>query len=324
MIVFTWLADWLTYAVFGLAPESRWGGGIHFFLEDTAKIFVLLMLMIYAIGWIRAGLPMDRVRIFLSGRSRFPGYVLAALLGAVTPFCSCSSIPLFLGFIAARIPLGIAMAFLIASPMINEAAVAMLGGIVGWGLTGIYVGFGLLAGILGGFFFDAIKAERFLMAEPPRPCRCCSGSSADAPLPEKIDRRYRHRFALQEVRDILQRIWLWVVLGIALGAFLHGFVPDEFIAGYLGGGQWWSVPLAVAVGIPTYANATGVIPVVGALIQKGLPIGTAFAFMLSTAAASLPEFIMLRKVMQIRLLLIFAVYLLIFFTLCGWILNLIY
>ena len=324
MIIFTWLADWLVYVVFALSPESHLGSGVHFFIEDTTKIFVLLVVMIYAIGLIRAGLPVERIRAFLSGRNRFLSYILAALLGAVTPFCSCSSIPLFLGFTAARIPIGITMAFLITSPMINEAAVAMLGGIVGWNLTGVYVGFGLFAGILGGFFFDAIKADRLLLTEEPQPGRCGGCSGAAGETPDRIDWRYRDRFAREEVRDIFKRIWLWVLFGIALGAALHGFVPDEFIARHLGGGQWWSVPLAVLIGIPTYANATGVIPVVGALIQKGLPVGTAFAFMLSTAAVSLPEFIMLQKVMRRRLLTIFAIYILIFFTLCGWILNLIY
>lgn len=326
MSIFTWLADWLAYGVCGLAPASKLGSGVHFFIEDTSKIFVLLLLMIYAIGLVRAGLPIERIRTFLSGRSRFVSYILAALLGAVTPFCSCSSIPLFLGFTAARIPVGITMAFLITSPMINEAAVVMLGGMVGWGLTGVYVGFGMLGGVLGGIFFDAIKAERYLATEPPKKrCCCCSGGASEAePVPPQITWRYRHDFAWEEMKDIFKRIWLWVVIGIALGAFLHGFVPDEFIAERLGGGQWWSVPLAVLIGIPTYANATGVIPVIGTLIQKGLPVGTAFAFMLATAAASLPEFIMLKKVMSLRLLVFFAGYLLVFFTLCGWILNLVY
>jgi len=245
----------------------------------------------------------------------------------VTPFCSCSSIPLFLGFTAARIPVGITMAFLITSPMINEAAVAVLGGVVGWELTGIYVGFGMLAGIAGGFFFDAIKAERFLsVEEPEKPCCCCSSGSktAESDTSPAITWRYRHEFARREVADIFRRIWIWVLIGVGLGAALHGFVPAEFITTYLGGGRWWTVPSAVLIGIPCYSNATGVIPVIGALIQKGLPAGTAFAFMLSTTAASLPEFIMLKKVMTLKLLAIFAAYLLVFFTLCGWLLNLVY
>jgi len=327
MIIFTWLADYLAYSLLALSPDSKLGGGVHFFIEDITKIFFLLVIMIYIIGLIRASLPIERIRTFLTGRSRLAGYLAASLLGAITPFCSCSSIPLFLGFTAARIPVGITMAFLITSPMINEAAIVMLGGSVGWSLTAAYAGFGMLAGILGGFFFDAIKAERFLQAEPP-PKKCCCGSGAaetGEPVPSPaITWRYRHTFALQEVLDIVKRIWLWVVIGIALGAFLHGYVPAEWISENLGGGQWWSVPLAVLIGIPSYANATGIIPVVGALMEKGLPVGTAFAFMLSTTAASLPEFIMLKKVMTTKLLIIFAVYLLVFFTLCGWVLNLLW
>ncbi len=320
MDIFTKLADAVTYRLLGLDPASKWGDGVHFFVEDTVKIFVLLAVMIYVIGLIRSNLPVEKIRAFLVGRNRFAGYFLAALLGAVTPFCSCSSIPIFLGFTAAGIPVGISMAFLITSPMVNEAAVAMLGGMVGWDLTAVYVLFGMGAGFLGGIFFDAVGAQRWLLplASPAKPC-CCQAQSVEASPP--ISWRDRHIFAKNEVLDILRSIWPWVIGGIALGAGLHGFVPDDFIAGYLGNGQWWTVPLAVAIGIPTYANATGVIPVVGALIQKGLPVGTAFAFMLATAAASLPEFIMLKKVMTIKMLVVFAVYLLIFFTLCGWFLN---
>lgn len=321
MDIFTRLADSVAYRLLGLDPASHWGGSVHFFIEDTAKIFVLLAVMIYAIGLIRSNLPVEKIRAFLVGRNRFAGYFLAALLGAVTPFCSCSSIPIFLGFTAAGIPVGISMAFLITSPMVNEAAVAMLGGMVGWDLTIIYVLFGMGAGFLGGIFFDAVGAQRWLLPLAPPAQKCCCCQEEKRAEPPAMTWRDRHIFAKNEVLDILRSIWPWVIGGIALGAFLHGFVPAEWISRYLGGGQWWTVPLAVAVGIPTYANATGVIPVVGALIQKGLPVGTAFAFMLATAAASLPEFIMLKKVMKIKMLVVFAVYLLIFFTLCGWFLN---
>lgn len=319
------LADLLTWNLMKLDPASHFGGGVHFFIEDTVKIFVLLAGMIYVIGLIRAGLPVEKIRSFLIGRNRFAGYFLAVLLGAITPFCSCSSIPLFLGFTAAGIPVGITMAFLITSPMVNEAAVMMLGGMVGWELTAVYVTFGMGAGFLGGIFFDIIKAERWLLPMESSQKKCSCSCSVQVSIgQEKITWKYRHIFAKNEVKDILKSIWLWVIGGIALGAFLHGFVPAQFITENFGGGQWWSVPLAVAIGIPTYANATGVIPVIGALIQKGLPVGTAFAFMLATAAASLPEFIMLKKVMRMNMLVLFAVYLLVFFTLCGWVLNYIY
>lgn len=317
--IFTKLADCVAYGALGLDAQSKLGDAIHFFVEDTTKIFALLALMIYVVAFLRAGVNAERVRTFLSGRNRFLCYFLASILGAVTPFCSCSSIPLFLGFTAARIPVGITMAFLVTSPCINEAAVVMLGGSIGWGLTGVYVALGLAAGIVGGVFFDSIRAERFLVADSVAvPCGCCCAKDGQ---PTGIGFKARLSFAAGETRDILRRIWLWVIVGIALGAGLHGFVPDGFVAAHLGGGEWWSVPLGVVIGIPTYANVTSVIPVVGELIAKGLPVGTAFAFMLSTAAASVPEFIMLKKVMSGRMLATFAAYLLVYFTICGWALN---
>jgi hypothetical protein len=316
--VFTHLANWLTYDVIGFAEGSRAGDAVAFLLEDLPKMFFLLAVMIYIIGYVRAEVDAKRIREFLSGKNRFLCYFLASALGALTPFCSCSSIPLFLGFTAARIPIGITMAFLITSPTVNEAAVVILGGSLGWGLTSLYVALGMGAGVIGGMFFDAIGAERFLSKEGDRETCGCGCGKADA---QKVS---RHSFAVRETREILRSVAPWVVCGIGLGAVLHGFVPEGFISAYLGGGEWWSVPLAVAVGIPTYANVTGIVPVAAALIEKGLPVGTAFAFMLPAAAASVPEFIMLKKVMSVKLLAIFAAYLLLFFTLTGWILNLAY
>lgn len=317
---FTHLADWLTYGVLRLDKTTKFADAFHFFIEDTSKIFVLLTLMIFVVAFLRAGLGADRIREFLKGRNRFVCYALASLLGAVTPFCSCSSIPLFLGFTAARIPIGITMAFLITSPCINEAAVVLFGSAIGWPLTALYVALGLLAGFLGGIFFDAIKADRFLawnLSSDACGCACATRAASNRmPLAARLE------FAARETRDILKRIYLWVIAGIALGAALHGYIPDGFIARHLGGGVWWNVPLAVLIGIPTYANVTSVIPVTAELIRQGLPIGTAFAFMLSTAAASIPEFIMLKQVMTMRLLALFAAYLLVYFTLCGWVLNL--
>ena len=320
--VFTYLANLLTYDVFGFVKGSKAGDAVAFFLEDIPKMFFLLAVMIYIIGYIRAMVDAKKMREYLTGKNRFVCYLLAAALGALTPFCSCSSIPLFLGFAAARIPIGITMAFLITSPTVNEAAVVMLGGKLGWGLTMLYVALGMGAGIIGGIFFDSIRADKLLelpAAEEPKKCSCsCSCKKPEAP---KVS---RHQFALSETRSILATIAPWVVIGISLGAALHGFVPESFISAHLGGGEWWSVTLAVVVGIPTYANVTSIVPVVAALIEKGLPVGTAFAFMLPAAAASIPEFVMLKKVMSLRLLVIFATYLLVLFILTGWILNLIY
>lgn len=320
--IFTHLADWLTYSLLNLDKTTKVADAVHFFIEDTSKIFALLTLMIFIVAFLRAGLGAERIRAFLAGRNRYLCYALAAILGAVTPFCSCSSIPLFLGFTAARIPFGITMAFLITSPSVNEAAVAMFAGSLGWGLTLFYIGIGLLSGILGGIFFDAIKAQRYLRwAQPAVGCNC---SQFQAEAQAHLGWNGRLRFAIGETKDILKRISLWVLAGIAIGAALHGCIPDGFIARHLGGGAWWSVPLAITIGIPTYANVTSAIPVTAELIRQGLPVGTAFAFMLSTAATSIPEFIMLKKVMTTRLLVLFATYLLVYFTLCGWILNLFY
>lgn len=308
-------------SILRLPSGCNCSSGAQFFIEETIKIFLLLTVMIYVIAWLRASLNVEKVRDYLKGKNRFFGYVAAAGFGAVTPFCSCSSIPLFLGFTSARIPVGISMAFLITSPMINEAAVVMLCGLLGFKLTLIYVIFGMLAGILGGIFFDLIKAERFLTFKVD-PVLTADNDVSGA-VSGKLSLRDRHRFAVSELKDIMKRVWLWIIIGVGIGAFLHGFVPQSYIVAHLGGGQWWSVPAAVCLGIPLYSNATGVIPVIDVLIRKGLPVGTALAFMMSTVAASLPEFVMLKQIMKTRMLIYFFVYMLIFFTLCGWILNLV-
>ena len=319
--IFKQFAGMVVDSILRLPSGCNCSSGTQFFIEETIKIFLLLTVMIYVIAWLRASLNIEKVRDYLKGKNRFFGYAAAAGFGAVTPFCSCSSIPLFLGFTSARIPVGISMAFLITSPMINEAAVVMLCGLLGFKLTLIYVIFGMLAGILGGTFFDLIKAERFLTfkVDPV----LTADDDVPGAVSGKLSLRDRHRFAVSELKDIMKRVWLWIITGVGIGAFLHGFVPQSYIVAHLGGGQWWSVPAAVFLGIPLYSNATGVIPVIDVLIRKGLPVGTALAFMMSTVAASIPEFVMLKQVMKTRMLIYFFVYMLIFFTLCGWILNLV-
>ncbi|MGN0854950.1 MAG: permease [Kiritimatiellia bacterium] len=315
LTAFTHLADWLTFDILGLPTSSKFADALHFFIEDTSKIFVLLAVMIFTMGFLRAGFAAEQIRARLAGRNRFVCYFLAAMVGAITPFCSCSSITLFLGFAAARIPVGITMSFLITSPMINEAAVVIFASSLGWPITLLYLALGISAGVIGGIFFDFLRAERLLTLSVLQ-------SDADFARTARMSFTDRIRFAQHETAAILQKIWLWVIIGIALGAGLHGYVPDGFIAAHLGGGQWWNVPFAVAIGIPVYANVTSVIPVVSELIHQGLPIGTAFAFMLSTAAASVPEFIMLRRVCSLRMLVYFGGYLLLAFTVMGWLLNL--
>lgn len=310
------LAHWLSFGLFGLDPGGQAGRAVEFFLYDTVKILLLLVLMVYVIAWLRAGMHAGRVRDYLRGRGRGIGYVLGAGFGAITPFCSCSSIPLFIGFTSARIPLGVTMAFLITSPLINEIAVVLLWGLLGWQFTLIYLGTGLAAGIAGGAIMDALRAERWLQPFLP-----------DAAGPRELTLRHtpnlleRHAFALAETRQIFHRVWRWVIIGVGLGALLHGFVPEAWIASTLGQGQWWSVPLAVAVGIPLYTNVTGIVPVMESLLLKGLPLGTTLAFCMSAVAASLPEMLMLKQVMRWKLLALFLGLLLIFFTLAGWLFN---
>lgn len=322
--IFTQLADWLTYTVLGLSPDSKLGDAAHFFIEDVSKIFVLLLVMIYFIALLRASLNVEKVRDYLAGRHRGIGYLLGSGFGAITPFCSCSSIPVFLGFTSAGIPVGITMSFLLTSPLINEVAILLLMSLLGWKFTVLYVVIGMSVGIIGGFFLDSIRAERWLQSFAAK--ALAAGQNKAAPNQPKQERTVlpfsqRHQFAKGETLEIFGRVWKWVIIGVGLGAALHGFVPDGWIETYLGDGQWWSVPAAVLLGIPLYSNATGVIPVMESLIINGLPIGTTLAFCMSTVAASFPEFILLKQVMQWRLLAIVFVMLLVSFSVVGWLFN---
>lgn len=333
-IIFTQLADWLTYSVMGLSPDSKLADAVHFFIEDVTKIYALLMIMIYFIALLRASLNVERVRDYLAGKNRGIGYLLGSSFGAITPFCSCSSIPVFLGFTSAGIPVGITMSFLLTSPLINEVAVLLLMSLLGWKFTLLYIVVGMTVGILGGMFLDAIKAERWLQSFAAKALEngqknqsatnntSSENSQIHSPInSQALSFSERHRFAKDETLEIFARVWKWVIIGVGLGAALHGFVPDGWIEQYLGDGQWWSVPAAVILGIPLYSNATGVIPIMESLINNGLPVGTTLAFCMSTVAASFPEFILLKQVMQWRLLAIVFFMLLISFTLIGWVFN---
>lgn len=326
--VFTQLANWLTYSIFNLSPDSKLGDAVHFFIEDVSKIYVLLLVMIYAIALLRASLNIEGVRDYLAGKNRGVGYVLGAGFGAVTPFCSCSSIPVFLGFTSAGIPVGITMSFLLTSPLINEVAILLLMSLLGWKFTLLYIVVGITVGILGGLFLDTIKAERWLQSFAAKALadgqkKNAASGSLISHSQEKSSMPFseRHEFAKDETLEIFGRVWKWVIIGVGAGAALHGFVPDGWIEQHLGDGQWWSVPAAVLLGIPLYSNATGVIPVMESLINNGLPIGTTLAFCMSTVAASFPEFILLKQVMQWRLLATVFLLLLVSFTLVGWIFN---
>ncbi|MDX2370986.1 MAG: permease [Colwellia sp.] len=321
--IFTDFATWLVVDVLGISKSTKLGDALHFFIEDTTKIFFLLLVMIYLIALIRASMNVERVRDYLAGKHKGVGYLLGSSFGAITPFCSCSSIPVFLGFTSAGIPVGITMSFLITSPLINEVAVLLLLSLLGWKFTLLYVVVGMSVGILGGVFLDAIKAERWLQSFAAKALE--RGQNASTTVSSKqvkaLSLQERHTFAKEEMLEIFGRVWKWVIIGVGLGSALHGFVPDGWIQEHLGDGQWWSVPSAVLLGIPLYSNATGVIPVMESLIKQGLPIGTTLAFCMSTVAASFPEFILLKQVMQWRLLAVLFVLLLVAFTLIGWIFN---
>jgi hypothetical protein len=319
--LFSQFADWLVFQLMGLSPGTKSADALHFFIEDTTKIFALLILMIYLVALIRASLNIEFVRNYLSGKHRLFGYFLGSGFGAITPFCSCSSIPVFLGFTSAGIPVGITMAFLLTSPIINEVAVLLLLSLLGGQFTLIYIAVGMAVGILGGMFLDLIHAEKLLQAFAAKAYQQAQGAAITVETSQRLSLRERHQFAKAELFEIFSRVWKWVIIGVGLGAALHGFVPDGWIASHLGQGQWWSVPAAVLLGIPLYSNATGVIPVMESLITKGLPVGTTLAFCMSTVAASFPEFILLKQVMQWRLLAIIFTMLLVSFTLTGWILN---
>ncbi len=334
--IFTQFADWLAYSVFNLSPDSKLGSSVHFFIEDVSKIYALLLVMIYAIALLRASLNVERVRDYLAGKNRGIGYLLGSGFGAITPFCSCSSIPVFLGFTSAGIPVGITMSFLLTSPLINEVAILLLMSLLGWQFTLLYVVVGMTVGILGGWFLDAIKAERWLQSFAAKALAdgqkknavsdstthsTISNSISDSQENPKMSFAERHEFAKEESLEIFGRVWKWVIIGVGAGAALHGFVPDGWIEQHLGDGQWWSVPAAVLLGIPLYSNATGVIPIMESLINNGLPIGTTLAFCMSTVAASFPEFILLKQVMQWKLLATVFLLLLVSFTIVGWIFN---
>ena len=312
---FTKLADIVSFQWLQLDPASHFGKSFHFFIEDTTKIYVLLIIMIYTVAVLRASMNIDRVRNYLVDKNRLFGYIIGATFGAVTPFCSCSSIPLFLGFTQAKIPIGITMSFLITSPIINEVAIVLLGSLLGIKFMILYATIGILSGIVGGAFIDFIKAEQYLTPLVETVVKASNDAEATEETEnKKLSFAERHEFAKNELITIFKRIWKWVLIGVGLGAVLHGYVPEEYILENLGAGKWWTVPMAVLIGIPLYSNASGVIPVAQSLIEKGLPVGTTLAFMMSTVAASFPEFMMIKQVMQTKLLLIFFTMLLVMFN----------
>jgi hypothetical protein len=314
--IFTWLADRVTYGILGLDAGTRTAAALHFFIEDVTKIFALLVGVIFLMGLFRSALSPERVRAFLDGRSRWVAYLMAVVLGAVTPFCSCSSVPLFIGFVEGGIPVGATMAFLITSPMVNEVAVALLLTLLGAKLTLLYVATGLLVGVVGGALIDGLGLERWV---EDYVWKIRVGTAPAGPRRPSV--RERVGFAWGEVSEIVGRIWVYVLVGVGLGAALHGYVPQDFFARWAGSANPLAVPLAVVAGVPMYSNASGIIPVAEALLGKGVPVGTVLALMMSVVALSLPEMIILRKVLKVRMLGFFAGYLAIAFVAVGYLFN---
>lgn len=294
------IADFFVFRVFQMTPEKHLTETIRFFIYEVSKVMLLLVLIIFIVGVIRTFFSPEKTRKSLEGKPLFVGNVLASVLGIVTPFCSCSAIPLFLGFVEAGIPLGVTFSFLIAAPMINEVALVLLIGLFGWKVALIYVLTGLGIAILAGFILEKLNLKRYV-AEWVYQTHAKQAPEQDNSL------TFNQRISAggEVVREIVGKIWIFILIGIAVGAGAHGFVPDAYLAAALGSQNWYSVPLAIVVGIPLYSNAAGIIPIVSVLIEKGVTLGTALAFMMSVIGLSLPEIIILKKVLKWQLIGVF-------------------
>lgn len=311
------IASYVTYDLIGLELGAPLGNALEFFIYDTIKIFLLLSVIIFIVSVVRSYFPPERTRGILAHKREFMGNIMAALLGTVTPFCSCSAVPLFIGFVEAGVPLGVTLSFLISSPMVNEVAIVLLWGLFGWKITAIYVGTGLLVAVFGGFVLGKLNLEHWVEEYVYR-IQMGKGSEMARP---SLKERICH--AKLNTVDILARVWLFIMVAIGIGAFIHGYVPEEFLVHYAGKENLFAVPLAVAVGVPLYSNAAGVIPIVYALMEKGLSMGTVLAFMMAVTALSLPEMIILRKVLKVPLLAVFVGIMTVTIMAVGYLFNII-
>ena len=294
------VTDWFVGTVLGLTKGSPLTEALRFFIFEFPKVLMLLVLIIFFVGILRSFFTAERTRKALEGKSTFMGNIMASLLGIVTPFCSCSAIPLFLGFVESGVPLGVTFSFLIAAPMINEVAVILLYGMFGWKVAAIYIGTGLIIAIVAGWIIGKLKLEKWV-EEWVYATKLGEGDVQE----EKIIFPQRITMGFDAVKEIVAKVWLYVALGILVGAGAHGYVPAEFMASLMGKDVWYAVPLSVLIGIPLYSNAAGIVPIVSVLIEKGASLGTALAFMMSVIALSLPEMIILRKVLKMPLILTF-------------------
>ena len=292
------LVDWFVYDTVGLSRTSALGSALDFFIYDSVKIFFLLVVIIFAVALLRSFFPPEKTKRVLEKVPEFLGNILAALLGIVTPFCSCSAVPLFIGFIEAGIPLGVTFSFLVSSPMVNEVALIMLWGLFGWKVALLYIASGIVVAIVSGFVIGRMKLERWVEEYVYK-------IRSGAAVVETLTWKDRFRYALGYVGEIVGKVWPYVLVGIAIGGFMHGYAPADFLVKYAGPGVWYAVPLAVLIGVPLYSNAAGVIPIVRVLMEKGMAMGTSLAFMMAVTALSLPEAIILRKVLKPKLLAIY-------------------
>lgn len=288
--------------VLALSRETHWGAAVHFFFFDTPKVLLLLTGIVFVMGIIQTFFAPEHTRALLSGKRMGIGNVLAASLGIVTPFCSCSAVPLFIGFLSAGVPLGVTFSFLISAPMVNEVALALLFGMFGWKVAGLYLGMGLLVAIVAGLVIGKLKMERYLEEWVQK----ILASQVDVAISTRLNWVERLQAGRDHVRDIVGKVWPYILAGIALGAGIHGYVPEDFMASFMGKDVWWAVPAAVVLGVPMYSNAAGIIPVVEALLGKGAALGTVLAFMMAVIALSAPEMIILRKVLKPQLIATFA------------------
>jgi len=294
-------ARWITFSLVGLTAGTHLASAVEFFIFEAPKVLMLLVLVVFGVGIIRSFFTPERTRRVLAGRRESVGNVLAALLGTVTPFCSCSAVPLFIGFVTTGVPLGVTFSFLVSAPMVNEVALVLLFGLLGWKVAALYMSTGLAIAIVSGWTIGRLKLERYV---EPWVFQVQAAAADGTDVPESWAARLRAgRYA---VVDIVGKVWPWVLAGIAVGAGIHGYVPEQFMASIMGKGAWWAVPAAVLVGIPMYSNAAGIIPVVQALLAKGAALGTVLAFMMAVIGLSLPETIILRKVLRPQLIAVFV------------------
>lgn len=290
----------VTYRLLDLPANTHLSSAVEFFVFEAPKVLMLLVLVVFAVGIVRSFFTQERTRAILAGKRESVGNVLAALLGIVTPFCSCSAVPLFIGFVTTGVPLGVTFSFLISAPMVNEIALVLLYGLFGWKVAAIYLGTGLLIAMIAGWTIGRMHMEGHL-EDWVREMQEEEGDYSE----QRKTWADRIQYGLDAVRTIVGKVWLYVVLGIAVGAGIHGYVPEGFMASIMGKGAWWSVPVAVIIGVPMYSNAAGIIPVVHALIGKGAALGTVLAFMMSVIALSLPEMLILRNILKPRLIVTF-------------------